>query len=186
MTQGLLILAVQKTLVAHQDALAAFGRAHTVAEVATGLEELVGLQRQAVVLAREIEAQVIRYGRPVPLVNHLDMMQRDVNQIARGFSLIATTMDQMRRRVLEGSWLIYKVAGVVQIQAQLGGLYFEQLGTLLDRLRVIDEQAMRYFDTAFVRVEADPVWNEKLREAFGSDGKPYGVRIVELPEDVEG
>jgi hypothetical protein len=92
----------------------------------------------------------------------------------------------MRRRVLAGSWSVPEVSDVVRAQAQLGGLYFEQLGTMLDRLRVIGEQVMRYFDTAFARVQADPVWNEKLREAFGPDSKPRGVRIAELPDDGDG
>ena len=186
MVQAQFIPVAQETLVAHQSALAAFERAHTAAEVAAGLEELAGLQRRAVGLAREIEAQVIEYGRPAPLANLLDVMRRDADQIARGFGLVATTLDQMRRRVLAGSWAIPEVSDVVRAQAQLGGLYFEQLDTLLDRLRVVGEQAMRYFDAAFARVEADPVWNEKLREAFGPDGKPRGVRIAELPDDVDG
>ena len=79
-----------------------------------------------------------------------------------------------------------EVSDVVRAQAQLGDLYFEQLGTLLEGLRAVGEQAMRYFDAAFARVEADPVWNENLREAFGPDGKPRGVRIAELPDDVDG
>ena len=137
-------------------------------------------------LAREIEAQVIEYGRPAPLASLLDVMRRDADQIARGFGLFATTLDQMRRRVLAGSWSTPEVSDVVRAQAQLGGLYFEQLSTLVDRLRVVGEQAVRYFDAAFARVEADPAWNEKLREAFGPDGKPRGVRIAELPDDVDG
>jgi hypothetical protein len=186
MIQAQLIPAAQETLVAHQSALAAFERAYTAAEVAAGLEKLAGLQRRAVGLAREIEAQVIEYGRPAPLVNLLDVMRGGADQIARGFGLVATTLDQMRRRVLAGSWSIPEVSDVVRAQAQIGGLYFEQLDTLLDRLRVVGDQAMRYFDAAFARVEADPVWNEKLREAFGLDGKPRGVGIAELPDDVDG
>jgi hypothetical protein len=176
----------QETLVAHQSALAAFESAHTTAQVQAGLEELAGLQRRAVGFAREIEAQVIEYGRPAPLASLLDVMQRDADQIARGFTLVAMILDQMRRRVLAGSWSIHEVSDVVRAQAQLGGLYFEQLSTLLDRLRVVGERTMRYFDAAFARIEADPAWNEKLRESFGSDGKPRGVRIAELPDDVDG
>jgi hypothetical protein len=172
MVQAQLIPVAQETLVAHQSALAAFERAYTTAEVAAGLEELAGLQRRAVGLAREIEAQVIEYGRPAPLASLLDVMRRDADQIAR--------------RVQAGSWSIPEVSDVVRAQAQLGGLYFEQLGTLLDRFRVVGEQTMRYFDAAFARVNADPVWNEKLREAFGPDGKPRGVRLAELPDDVDG
>lgn len=186
MVRAQLIPVAQEALLAHQSALAAFERAHTTAEVAAGLEELAGLQRRAVGFAREIEAQVIEYGRPAPLASLLDVMRRDADQIARGFGLLATTLDQMRRRVLAGAWSIPEVSDVVRAQAQLGGLYFEQLGTLLDRLRVVGEQAIRYFDAAFARVEADPVWNEKLREAFGPDGKPRGVRIAELSDDVDG
>jgi hypothetical protein len=186
MVQAQLIPVAQETLVAHQSALAAFESARTTVEVAAGLEELARLHRRAVGLARGIEAQVIEYGRPAPLASLLDMMQRDADQIARGFGLVATTLDQMWRRVRAGSWSIPEVFDVVRAQAQLGGLYFEQLSTLLDRLRVFGEQAMRYFDAAFAHVEANSVWNEKLREAFGSDGKPRGVRIAELPDDIDG
>jgi hypothetical protein len=185
MVQAQFIPVAQETLVAHQSALAAFERAQTTAEVAAGLEKLAGLQRRGGGLAREIEGQVIGYGRPAPLASLLDAMQRDADQIARGFGLVATTLDQMRRRVLAGSWSIPEVSDVVRAQAQLGGLYFEQLTTLLERLCIIGEQAMRYFDAAFARVEADPVWNEKLRDAFGPEGKPRGVQIAELPDDVD-
>lgn len=171
---------------AYERALAAFERARTAVEVGSGLEELAGLQRAAVGLAREIEAQVIEYGRPAPLTSLVDVMQKDADQIARGFGLVATTLDEMRRRVLAGSCSIPEVFDVVRVQARLGSLYFEQLGTLLQRRVAVGEQAMRYFDAAFARVEADPTWDAKLKETFGPDGKPRGARISEVPDDVDG
>src|SRR5437016_3011665 len=109
MIQTQVIPTAQATLVAHRSALATFERAHTPAEVGTGLDELAGLQRRAVGLAREIEAQVIEYGRPAPLASLLDVLQKDADQIARGFGLVATSLDQMRRRVLAGRWSIPEV-----------------------------------------------------------------------------
>lgn len=186
MVQTQVIPAAQATLAEHQSALATFERARTAAEVETGLEELAGLQRRAIGLAREIEVQMIEYGRPAPFASLLDGMQKDADQIARGFGLVATALDQMRRRVLTGSWSIPEVLDVVRTQAQQGSLYFEQLSTLLDRLRLVGEQAVRYFDAAFARVEADPAWNGALREAFGPDGKPRGSRLADLPDDADG
>ena len=139
MIQAQRISVAQKTLIAHQEVLATFIRAHTTAEVADGLEELATLQRQAAGRAREFAIQVTGYGRPGSLMGLLAVVQEGADQIARGSDLIATTLDQMRQCVLAGSWSIPEISDVVQAQAQLGGLHLEQFGTLLDRLRVIIE-----------------------------------------------
>lgn len=55
------------------------------------------------------------------------MVQEGADQIARGSDLIAGILDQMRQRVLTGSWSIPEVSDVVQVQAQLGGVHIERV-----------------------------------------------------------
>jgi hypothetical protein len=132
------ISVAKRTLIAHQGALAALTLAHTSAEVADGLGKLATLQREVAGHAREFTIHVTEYSCLGPRTDLLDMVQEDADQIARGSDLIAGILDQMRQRVLTGSWSIPEVSDVVQVQAQLGGVHIEQLGTLLDRLRIID------------------------------------------------
>jgi hypothetical protein len=161
--------AARETFVAYQHALAAFERARTTAETATGLGRLAELQRRGAGLARGVEARVAECGRPPLLAGALDEVSEDARRIARNLELVAGALDETRRRALAGSWLSPEVSRAARAEARLGAAHLGQLGAILDRLRVVSKQAMRHLDAAFARIEADPTWDEKLREALDLD-----------------
>lgn len=153
--------------------------------VAADLERLAGWQREAIEISRAVEAQAASLGHPGALSDLVDTVRHEAIRIAEGFARVSVAFDRVRRAVLANAWPS-EIVEVVRSHCELADSLFAQLAALVTRAEELTARSRSYFDRSFGLVHADPAWSEVVGTSFDEAGRPFGARLDDLPDYLDG
>lgn len=127
--------------------------------VASHLESLASLHREAAAVALALRPGMLELGRPGPVCDLVDAVLREAGDVASGFIRAEALYTEWQRAALAGALSTREAAEMILRQIELSRWLFARLASVTDLAAQASERARAYLDGVFERLTADPERN---------------------------